>query len=404
MSSSKLELNCEESQADLAKTLWKKTGLRIFWPFVKEHCQLIYRFPKISFNEMTFLKRYTCKSEGNNVCPFQVDDENSVMCLLFKKPVNVENEDGSERFKNIFCVRCSTNLNGKNKTIQNTCQSDENLKTTLLVEEKAQRKFILSVTSTGAVSLTYEDQTICHDGTFLDEEMNICKTIVCEPTKSGVDCIKEINIKQILSDQNANYAITLQTSRDVSESSIANIVQLFENNGIFMRNTIPCKSLEIDITELQNVKVLRNCFLLLVDNNISWDAKVLIDKAKVIAVILKASLFSGQLEMSLIQLNIQNENNFKCIVGQKERRSAEIKGKENDGTELLFTPLTKLTYTLSDVPWHVSLDDSEESTEIFVNVLVCEPQILSCETKVIYENDYQIKNLSNYFEQKSLRS
>ena len=387
-----LELNCDRSNKDVAKKLWKQTGMGVFWLYVTQKCQLTYELPKTLLGDPDLIKRYNCEMKNNMRCAFQSSDENSVLCWLFRKPINLTDENSSEQFENFFCAGYSIHgFDGKNKTIQNICPSSKTQidNTFLITSADSVTKIKILVTSAGAVTLKYGDEVICQDGTFLDEETNVCKAIMCDSTKSNRECVKIFCIKQILAAQVTNYAIVLQTTHIVSNSVMKNVIKLFSNAGIVIKSTMDCNTEEL--IGLQHSK-FRACSMLIVNDSLSWEPKVLMDNAKSVVHTSNDSLSLRELRLSLIHTHVQKDARFQCVTGRKVKRSGVIFNES--GAEFLFISLTKLMYKLSDVPFLVDLESSEGNADYIVDALICEPQILSCETKIIYAKEYQSNNLS----------
>ena len=385
-----LELNCDDSNEDVAKKLWKQKGMGAFWLYVTQKCQIAYELPKALLNDPDLINRYNCEMQNNRRCAFESSDENSVLCWLFRKPVNLTDRNSSEQFENIFCAGCTIHgFDGRNKTIQNICP---------LSKSQVDNKFLVTsvdsvtnikilVSSAGSVTLKFGHQVICQDGTFLEEETKVCKAIMCDSTKSGTECIKNFNIKQILTAQVTNYAIVLQTIQNVSNSVTKNVIRLLNNVGIVIKNTMNCNTEEL--IGFQRSK-FRACSMLIVNESLPLESKVLIDTTKSVVRTSNDSLSLLGLRFSLIHTSVQRDAGFECVTGRKVKRSGVILNES--GTEFLYISLTKLMYKLSDVPFLVDLEAMENNAEYIVDALVCEPQILSCETKIIYAKEYQNNN------------
>ena len=386
-----LELNCDHSNGDVAKNLWRQKGTGAFWLYVTQKCQLTYELPRTLLSDSDLIKRYNCETQ-NRRCVFQSSSENSVLCWLFRKPNNLTDENSCEQFENIFCVGCSIHgFDGKNKTIQNIFPLSKTQidNTFLITSVDSVTKIKILVTPAGSVTLKYGLEVICQDGTFLDEETNVCKAVMCASTKSDRECVKKFDVKQILTAQVTNYAIVLQTSRNVSNSVTKNVIKLFSYAGIVIKNTMDCNTEEL--IGLQHSK-FRSCSMLIVNDSLCWEPKVLMDNAKSVVRTSNDSLSLRELRFSLIHTYVEKDVRFQCVTGRKVKRSGVILNKS--GTEFLYISLTKLMYKLSDVPFMVDLEGLEGNADNIVDALICEPQILSCETKIIYAKDYQSNNLS----------
>ena len=162
-----------------------------------------------------------------------------------------------------------------------------------------------------------------------------------------------------------------------------NVIKLFSNAGIVIENTMDCYTEEL--IGLQHSK-FRSCSMLIVNDSLSWEPKVLMDNAKSVVRTSNDSLRLRGLRLSLIYTHVQKDARFQCVTGRKVKRSGVILNES--GTEFLYISLTKLMYKLSDVPFMVDLEGLEGNADNIVDALICEPQILSCETKIIYAKDY----------------
>ena len=134
------------------------------------------------------MNRYICDSQNRKGCVIDDSDETSKACWLFGKPITIDDQTYSNQFSNIFCAVCSHHNDMMNMTIKSICPLPKNrthdftgrLHIAYDGAEADNPAFKISVTFTGTTSLSYDNQVVCQDGTYWDDQKKFCRALVCE--------------------------------------------------------------------------------------------------------------------------------------------------------------------------------------------------------------------------------